>query len=344
MLSKNTILLPMFLLSIPSGTARSSVTSSEAFSAAFHLSKNTPHFSTNANTQRSQNLPPSSHFLDPLSKTNSLLSTTALTESSRGGDISKPSFSQKLLAETIGTFLIVNLGCGTVCAAIYQNAQQGLWQIAAVWSLAVTLAIYTTAGISGAHLNPAISIAMKICRPNDHQDMNWKQVFQYCLAQTTGAIMAAGVNLALYWESIRTFEASQNIVRGAASSIASASAFGEYWSVSSWKQAFLAEGIGTFLLSFLIFSLTNSRNEAVPSQLVPALIGATVGCLISVIAPLTQAGFNPARDFGPRIVAWCAGWGKAVAMKGWWVYVLAPIVGAVLGGFMAENVLWKKED
>ena len=273
--------------------------------------------------------------------------TKIFNDDSRGGDTSSavtyPSLSQKLMAETIGTFLIVHLGCGTVCSAIYHSAQIGLWQIAAVWSLAVTLAIYTTAHVSGAHLNPAISIAMKICRPLDHKDFKWGKVLLYCIAQTTGAALAAALNLALFWESIASFETKSNIVRGAANSIASASAFGEYWSVSSWTQAFLAEASGTFILSFMIFSLTNPRNKAVPDKFVPCLIGGTVGSLISVIAPLTQAGFNPARDFGPRLVSWFGGWGKTVAMQGWWVYVVGPIMGAIMGGLVAENILWNKD-
>ena len=114
--------------------------------------------------------------------------------------------------------------------------------------------------------------------------------------------------------------------------------------MSSWKTAFLAEAFGTGLLAFVIFSLTNPNNETTSknSLLVPPLIGATVGALISVIAPLTQAGFNPARDFGPRIISLFGGWGK-VAMKGWWVYVLAPLVGGPIGAFVADKVLYAEK-
>lgn len=222
-------------------------------------------------------------------------------------EINNFTFSQKLTAEAIGTFFIVHFGCATVCTATYHSAQVGIWQIAAVWTLAVTLAIYTSAGISGAHLNPAISIAMKICRPIEHKDMGWIQVAAYCVAQTFGAVIGAALNYGLYWESILKFETENGIVRGSPNSVASAVAFGEYWSVSSWVHAFFAEASGTFMLSFLIFSLTNRKNDAVPDNFAPALIGGTVGCLLSIIAPLTQGGFNPARDFGPRIVTLIAG-------------------------------------
>jgi glycerol uptake facilitator-like aquaporin len=108
------------------------------------------------------------------------------------------------------------------------------------------------------------------------------------------------------------------------------------------QVAFLAEAFGTGILSFVIFALTNPKNTEMKSGFVPPLIGLTVGALIAVLAPLTQAGLNPARDFGPRIVAFLAGW-KAVAFQGWWVYVLAPIVGALIGAALADKVLYADE-
>ena len=255
------------------------------------------------------------------------------------GDItpSKPTMARELIAEFIGTFLIVQIGCGTVCAAIFKSAQVGLWQIAAAWSIAVTLAISTTAAVSGAHLNPAISLALALVR-----DFEFAKLPFFVAAQVMGAVAGAGINFALFRESIAAFEATNNIVRGSLASVQSASAFGEYWSVSCWGTAFFAEAYGTALLAFVIFALTNSKNETTSKHpfLIPPLIGATVGGLISVIAPLTQAGFNPARDFGPRIVALCSGWGT-VAMKGWWLYVVAPLVGAPVGAWVADKVLYK---
>ena len=114
----------------------------------------------------------------------------------------------------------------------------------------------------------------------------------------------------------------------------------------STGTAFLAEAVGTGVLAFVIFALTNSKNDITNDKsngggiVVPPLIGMTVGALIAVLAPLTQAGFNPARDFGPRIVAYLAGW-KTVAFQGWWVYVFGPIVGAIFGATIADKVLYK---
>lgn len=108
------------------------------------------------------------------------------------------------------------------------------------------------------------------------------------------------------------------------------------------STAFFAEAIGTAILSFVIFSLTNPKNDIMKDKFVPPLIGITVGALIAVLAPLTQAGFNPARDFGPRIVAFLAGW-KTVAFQGCWIYIVAPIVGALAGALLADKVLYPSD-
>ncbi|KAG7355871.1 MIP family channel protein [Nitzschia inconspicua] len=245
---------------------------------------------------------------------------------------------RELLAEVIGTFLIVQIGTGAVMSALYTNSLMGLFQIASVWIIAVTVAICTTASISGAHLNPAISIAFAAVRPSEN--FTWRKVIPYSAAQLLGAGLGSATNLILYGSLISTFEANNGIVRASSLGIASAKAFGEYFVAPvSMGVAFLAETIGTAILSFVIFSLTNEKNDGVKDSFIPPMIGLTVGALIAVLAPLTQAGFNPARDFGPRIVAWCAGW-KTVAFTGWWVYIIGPIVGALLGAYVADKILY----
>ncbi|CAB9497655.1 Glycerol uptake facilitator protein-like [Seminavis robusta] len=248
-----------------------------------------------------------------------------------------------LFAEAAGTFIIVQLGTGAVMSAIFDDALVGLMQIAAVWVIAVTLAIATTGPISGAHLNPAVSIAMSLLRPSS--SFGFGKVLLYIASQLIGAISGSLINLLLYKEKILQFEAKNSIVRGTTASIASAKAFGEYFAEPiSASLAFLVELFGTAMLSFAIFALTNPKNDTQKNGVyIPPLIGLTVGGLICVLAPLTQAGFNPARDFGPRIVAFFAGW-KMIAFQGWWVYVFAPIIGALLGGFVADKVLYGGDD
>jgi Major intrinsic protein len=130
---------------------------------------------------------------------------------------------KELLAEFIGTFLIVQIGCGSVMSDIFGGAFSGLFQVAAVWVVAVTIAISTTSSISGAHLNPSISVALALFR-----GFQWTKVIPYSIAQTLGAVAASAVNLVLFADKIKAFEHAHAIVRGSTASVASARAFGEY--------------------------------------------------------------------------------------------------------------------
>ena len=125
----------------------------------------------------------------------------------------------------------------------------------------------------------------------------------------------------------------------------SAKVFGECFAAPvTVAQAFAADAFGTAVLASGIFAWTPSNNDATNNNpfIIPPLIGMTVVALICAIAPLTQAGFNPARDFGPRIVAYLAGW-KTVAFRSDWVYIAAPVVGAIAGAAFVDKVLCKSE-
>jgi MIP family channel proteins len=250
-------------------------------------------------------------------------------------------WQRTLLAEALGTFLLVQLGTGAVMSSIFTDSMKGLFQIAAVWIIGVTVAISSTAAVSGAHLNPAITVSMALFR-----DFEWSKVFPYCLSQLTGAIAAAWVSLTLFAGPIQQFEVSRGIVRHSNNAIASARAFGSYFEPPiTTATAFFAEVYGTAVLSAVIFALTQPRNEEATKNkgaLVPALIGTTVGALICGLGPLTQAALNPARDLGPRIVAWTAGWHR-VAFRQAWVYFTAPFVGAPLGAALVDKILYSKE-
>jgi glycerol uptake facilitator protein len=170
----------------------------------------------------------------------------------------------------------------------------------------------------------------------------WHKVIPYTIAQLVGSITASWINYIMYASVFREFEGSHGIVRGTESGLTTARCFGEYYVAPvTTAQAFLAEAFGTAVLGGVIMALTNPRNDVVkPAGYVPALIGMTVGGLISVLAPLTQAGFNPARDFGPRLVAYAMGWSSDIAFQNWWVYVVAPIVGAPIGGAFVDKILY----
>ena len=266
------------------------------------------------------------------------------------GDASRTPLLHACMAESLGTFILVLFGIGSVAAAVFTGAQVGLWQVAAVWGFGVTLAIYVTGAVSGAHLNPAVSLAFAIFR-SDQFPVN--RLFAYWVAQMLGAMIAGVAILVLFNPFIDNFEADNDIVRGEIGSEKSAMAFGEYFPNPSLFEgatmyvspfyAFAVEAFGTAILALVIFALTERRNAGIPTNgMVPFFIGFTVAALISLFAPITQAGWNPARDFGPRFVSFIAGWGD-VAIPGpewgFWVYILGPLVGAPVGALVFKLLI-----
>lgn len=263
----------------------------------------------------------------------------------------QPELLRACLAEFLGTLVLVFFGVGVVHAAVLTGAQSGLWQVAVVWAAGVALAIYTTGAVSGAHINPAMTLAFAAFR-----GFPAHRVVPYVVSQVLGAFCGAAVLYGLFHGVLAHFEAAHGLVRGSPDSVLSAMAYGEYFpnpslvasgilaeTDVSLAQAMLGEGIGTAFLALFVFALTDRSNRAGPGgALLPALIGLAVAVNISVIGPLTQAGFNPARDFGPRLFAWLAGWGR-VAIPGprggfFMVYMLAPCLGALCGGAVYQLV------
>jgi len=255
--------------------------------------------------------------------------------------------SIELLGEGIGTFILVFIGCGAVATSVLFSSHSGLFQIAILWGIGVMLAIYISRHLSCAHFNPAVSIAMVIAGR-----MRLRKLPFYLLGQFMGAFMAAVVLYTLFSESISSFEILNHIERGSEGSKITAMIFGDYYSnVSVSNQAsigmytaFKAELVGTFLFVFFIFSLTEGCNVGRPDDsFTPVFIGLSVTSIIAVIAPLTQAGLNPARDLAPRLLAYLAGWKNAAfagsLLDSVVVYVIGPIVGGILAAFIFKYLL-----
>src|SRR5215218_7875319 len=131
-----------------------------------------------------------------------------------------------LVGETLGTFLLVLFGTGSVACAVLTDALQGLWQVAAVWGFGVTIAIYCSAALSGAHLNPAVSLAFAILRPNS---FSRQRLLPYWAAQLTGAVLAGLVVWAAFGSFLARFELKEGLIRGGAGSERAAMIFGEYF-------------------------------------------------------------------------------------------------------------------
>ncbi|MEK9722071.1 MAG: MIP/aquaporin family protein [Rhodospirillaceae bacterium] len=250
-----------------------------------------------------------------------------------------------MAGEYFGTFVLVFFGVGSVNAAVATGAQAGLWQVAVVWAVGVSLGIYTAASLSGAHINPAITVVAAV-----YDKFPLRRVVPYWVAQVAGAATASFILYGMFSEAIIEFERQHGLLRGGPGSELSAMMFGEYfpnpavfgsaedaWRIITPQSAFIAEMVGTAMLAFLVATVTHDRNTSRPPGAMGAvIIGLGVAAIISVVAPLTQAGLNPARDFGPRLVAYFLGWGD-IAIPGprggfFTVYIAAPIIGALIGG------------
>lgn len=245
---------------------------------------------------------------------------------------------KEILGEFIGTFILVFIGCGSVAVAVLYNTLN-LYHVALIWSIGVSLAIYATRNFSPAHLNPAVTLGMFILKK---QSLSKSLV--YICSQLVGAIVA-GTFLYLFFNPvIQTFEADHEIVRGSIESKNTAMIFGEFYPNPandklknlSTISALSLELSGTFVLMLSILFFSSSKHFS--TKLIPSYIGATVGILIIIIAPYTQAGLNPARDFGPRLVAYFTGWSDSSFPNQHFgflfVYILGPILGASLAALI----------
>ncbi len=264
-----------------------------------------------------------------------------------------PSLTRACAGELIGTYLLAFFGCGSVMSAVITGAQVGLWQVAVVWGFGITMAIYATAAASGAHLNPSVSLSLAWRRPESFPP---SRLFPYWGAQLAGAFLAAATLYACFSPFISRFETTHHLVRGQPGSQLSGMIFGEYGpnpavfgtapatvALLSPLSIMLIEALGTAILHFFIFALVDRRNRDAPGgNLAPFFIGFSVAIIISVLAPLTQAGLNPARDFGPRLFAWLAGWGS-IAIPGpngiWWAYVVGPFLGGPVGATLYDTLV-----
>ena len=246
--------------------------------------------------------------------------------------LQQPSLSSQCMAEFLGTALLIFFGTGCVAALKVAGASFGLWEISIIWGVGVSMAIYLSAGISGAHLNPAVSIALSL-----FTDFEKRKLPFYIICQVAGAFCGALLVYTLYSNLLFDFEQSRHMVRGTEASLELASVFSTYpHSALSTGQAFLVEVIITAILMGVIMSLTDDNNGLPRGPLAPLLIGLLIAVIGSSMGPLTGFAMNPARDFGPKLMTFLTGWGEISLTGGrdipyFLVPIFAPIVGACLG-------------
>ena len=218
---------------------------------------------------------------------------------------STPTLRGQCIAEFLGTALLIFFGTGCVAALKLGGAELGLWEISVIWGIGVSMGVYLAAGVSGAHLNPAVSIALWLFGTFERN-----KVPAYILAQTAGAFCAAALVYGLYSSLFFDFEQAQHMTRGSVASLELASVFSTYPHPSlSIGQAFLVEVVITAILLGMIMALTDDGNGLPRGPLAPLLIGLLIAVIGGAMGPLTGFAMNPARDFGPKLMTYFAGWG-----------------------------------
>ncbi|KAM3748451.1 hypothetical protein ACB098_05G109900 [Castanea mollissima] len=208
-------------------------------------------------------------------------------------------FMQKLIAEAVGTYFLIFAGCAAVVVNLDKDKVVTLPGIAIVWGLAVMVLVYSVGHISGAHFNPAVTIAFATCKR-----FPLKQVPAYIAAQVLGSILASGTLRLL-------FEGQQNKFAGTLPA-------------GSNMQAFVIEFIITFYLMFVISGVATDTRAI--GELAGLAVGSTVLLNVMFSGPITGASMNPARSLGPAIVH--------SEYRGIWIYMVAPILGAISGAWV----------
>ena len=266
------------------------------------------------------------------------------------------------LSEFLGTFVLIAFGDGVVAMAVAALNQSGRAETSHTiflasgdwllitwgWTMAVTFGIYVAGGISGAHINPAVTLAFAV-----RGDFPWRKVPYYWLAQVAGAFVAAALVFLVYYAAIGSFESVNHITRGNPGSLVTFSIFATFpapYFVGGWIGPLIDQIVGTAFLLMFVAALGDRRNLAPKSNLTPWLVGLAVAAIGMSYGANAGYAINPARDFGPRLWAFIAGWGQ-VALPGngpwfsnyFWIPIVGPFVGAVIGilvyDFIIKNTL-----
>lgn len=221
------------------------------------------------------------------------------------------------VAEFTGTFLFLAIGMGCVAGLKLAGAAYGQWEISIIWGLAVALAAYLTGGVSGAHLNPSVTFALAFFAKFPKQ-----KILPYIISQFLGAFVAAAVVYGLYYNLFT------------AKTLDTAGVFTTFPNPHiSLFQAFMTELFITAVLVAVILGLSDDGNGLPRGALVAFLVGVLVAVIGGAFGPLTGFAMNAARDFGPRLFAYVAGWEGSVMTGGKEIpYFLIPLIAPVIGG------------
>ncbi|SHF49812.1 glycerol uptake facilitator protein, partial [Acidocella aminolytica 101 = DSM 11237] len=204
------------------------------------------------------------------------------------------------------------------------------------WALAVTMAIYVAGGVTGAHLNPAVSLAFAV-----KGDFPWRKVIPYWIAQVAGCFIGAAIVMLDYFKAINAWNLAHHVVdRTASGGLTTFSIFATFpaqYFGSNMGLPFIDQVIGTFFLVLFVLAIVDNTNVGPQSNMAPFLVGMAVAAIGMSFGVDAGYAINPARDFGPRLFTWVAGWGPN-AFPGphgyWWVPILGPLVGGPLAVYV----------
>ena len=249
--------------------------------------------------------------------------------------------AREALAEFLGTCVLIIFGSAVVAQVVLSGGANGSYlSINLGWGLGVTMAIYVSAGVSGAHLNPAVTVALAV-----HRGFPWSKVVPYCLAQTAGAFTGALVTFVTYRDAFNHFDGGTRFVTGAK---ATAGIFATYPQefLSNVPGGLVDQIVGTAILLLLVLALGDQKNFAAEARLQPILVGLAVVLIGMTFGFNSGYAINPARDLGPRLFTLIAGWGGEVFTAGnswWWVPLVGPLIGGVLGGYVYDLCITKHQ-
>lgn len=236
----------------------------------------------------------------------------------------------ELCAEFAGTCILILIGCGVV-ASVVAAGRGDVDSISWAWGFGVVLGIYTAGRITGAHLNPAVTVALATFR-----GFAWSKVGPYALAQLAGAFVGALIVRFTYADVIRSFD--PELGKKSMGIFFTSPGVGADGTPISVMNAFGDQIVGTAILVFLVFALTTARNNPPLANLTPWFVGIVVVAIGMAWGANAGYAINPARDLGPRLAAFVSGYGNEVwhsASSGvvyFWVPLVAPIIGALIGG------------
>jgi glycerol uptake facilitator protein len=245
----------------------------------------------------------------------------------------KPSLAAELSAEFIGTLILILFGNGVVAMVVLFGAgtpgeivKGGYTNITLGWGLAVTMGVYVAGKISGAHLNPAVTITVAVFR-----GFSWAKVLPYIVAQTAGAFLAAAL---VYWNYLPAFHKMDPQLERTAGVFTTFPAF-----PGMPMAGLLDQTIGTALLLLLILAITDERNQPPGVNLTPVVIGLVVVAIGMSFGGMHGYAINPARDFGPRLFTVVAGFknnGLTDGTNAFWIPIVGPILGGLIGAALYD--------